>query len=300
MIYIDFQSGSHGNYLEFVCNKYLADVPCNKLPFNKLGAAHLRNYQGQAKFISGHFSANGDTCNFSNSKIISIRITELDLLNLECVSFLRSGDYGIDIDQLEHDTYNKLNNITCYRPVLKNIMDVCFNHGLDRLDESHPDCPRYILREFYKYDFKFPEKSGLIEKQKSMVYDKSNSVYLFPYNSFYDQTQFSTQIKKLADWLDLDFEKTSEFDNLHAEFLKHQPYKDCKLVCDGILAKIKSRKKKKLKKNFPKLNLLQESYLTAQIELMYNVELPKNSIWFTNCKEILDCIKETGNPELIL
>ena len=26
MIHIDFQGGAHGNYLEFVCNKFLASV----------------------------------------------------------------------------------------------------------------------------------------------------------------------------------------------------------------------------------------------------------------------------------
>lgn len=50
MIYIDFQGGAHGNYLEFVCNKFLANVSCNESPFNTLGASHSKGYIGEKKF----------------------------------------------------------------------------------------------------------------------------------------------------------------------------------------------------------------------------------------------------------
>jgi hypothetical protein len=50
MIYIDFVGGAHGNYLEFICNKFLAGVDCNELPFNALGASHDKGYKGEKQF----------------------------------------------------------------------------------------------------------------------------------------------------------------------------------------------------------------------------------------------------------
>ena len=40
--------------------------------------------------------------------------------------------------------------------------------------------------------------------------------------------------------------------------------------------------------DFPKLDLMQESYLTAHLELCYNIELPNNLQWFKSSKEVLD------------
>ena len=44
-IYIDFIGGSHGNFLEFVCNVFIAKIKtANFLPFNSAGASHNKQY----------------------------------------------------------------------------------------------------------------------------------------------------------------------------------------------------------------------------------------------------------------
>lgn len=328
MIYIDFQGGAHGNYLEFVCNKFLAKTKTEGLPFNALGASHAKTYLEPGVFVKDHYSFRqpGDTSKTTianNSNVISIQLNEADLLPLQSISLLRAGDRNIDPDQLEINTYNKWNNVN-YQWVLDNLINGFFkdqfthsyngvkdeswpnistieefktlpdwmqeecinihNLVLYKLDSDNPDCPRNILREFFKIGFKNPKHSGFIARQKNMVYDSSNDVRIFPYSCFYNTNQFITELEKLASWLEYDFKPTNEFIDLHKGFLSKQPYKDTKIHCDSILKRVKNKEEFKL----PKLNLLEESYLTAHIELCYNIELSNNLQWFKNSKEVLD------------
>ena len=328
MIFIDFQGGAHGNYLGFVCNKFLAKIKTEGLPFNTLGAAHSKKYLEPEVFENGHYSFEPPGSSYktpitNNSKVISIQLTYDDLLPLQSISLLRAGDHNINPDQLEINTYSKWNNIH-YRWVLDNlinsffkdqltnsynavkdelwpnistvaefkklpnwIQEECINiHNLTlyELDVNSPDCPRNVLREFFKIGFMYPEEAGLITQQKKIIYDPSNDVSIFPYDCFYNTDQFITELKKLASWLGYNFEPTVEFNDLHNEFLSRQPYKHSKIDCDAILERIKNKEQF----NFPKLNLLQESYLTAHLELCYNIELSNNLQWFTNSQEVLN------------
>jgi hypothetical protein len=328
MIYIDFQGGAHGNYMEFVCNKFLGKVPTKGEPFNSLGASHNKQYLDKKKFKAWHyFEFRGTKTILKNSKIISIQIIPDDLLLLSSISLLRAGDYNIDNDQLEVDTYNKLNNID-YCRVLDNlissffqsqisnsykkvkdsswppvtsledfknlpqwIQDECTNvHNLKLLEltPDMPDCPRSILREFFKIGFKHPEQAGFIIQKQKMTYDASNEVCIFPFGCFYDTEKFVYQLSKLAEWLGYDFYPDDKFYKLHNDFLQKQPYKDSKKFCDQLLEKIFNKEQFE----FPKLDLMQESYLTAQLELHYNTELPNNNIWFNNSQEIFISIKQ--------
>jgi hypothetical protein len=326
MIYIDFQGGAHGNFLEFVCNKFLANTLTGGNPFNKLGAAHDKKYLSGVKFRARHYFENLGIKNiFEHEKIISIQFCEKDLLALSSISLLRAGDHNIDNDLLHINTYNKWNNVN-YRDVLDNLLNSFFANqiqlGYDAVRDSSwpevknlsdfknlpdwiqeecnsqhnlilleltpesPDCPRNILREFFKEGFKNPSNAGFVKKQQKMKYHESNNVYVFPFGAFYDTELFSNEIKKIAIWAGFEFNITTEFIELHQEFLQRQPYKNSKSFCDLILKRINNCESFSL----PKLDLLQESYIAACVELQYNIFLPNNESWFTHSQEILDCI----------
>jgi hypothetical protein len=327
MIYIDYQGGAHGNFLEFVCNKYLAGVLCNDSPFNELGAAHAKTYHTDKKFNRGHYSDfRGVKTQLQDSKIISVQITTDDLLPLQSISLLRTGNHNIDPDQLEVGTYHKLNN-TDYRWMLDNIIhsffetqiqdsynavrdpswpqiscmddflhlpdwiqQECFNiHALRllQLDQDRPDCPRYVLREFFKIGFRDPQQAGFIQQQEKMVYDVSNNVLVFPFSCFYDTEQFMSQILRIAQWSQYSLQNEKDLLQLHNEFLKRQPYKHSKSFCDAIIDQI-------LRGEFfdlPKLDLMQESYICGQLEKHFGRELPADQVkWFENSCEILDLL----------
>jgi hypothetical protein len=145
-IFIDFLGGAHGNYLEFICNKFFNVMPAKLvdfLPFNASGASHNKpeSYNTNKVFLGLH-SIRKNTVNadkyveFNKSTsgvIVYIDIAPSDLLALSQISLLRSGDEDIDNNCLEINTYNKLNNIN-YRSVLDNIISSFFT---DQIKNSY-------------------------------------------------------------------------------------------------------------------------------------------------------------------
>jgi hypothetical protein len=321
MIYIDFQGGSHGNYLEFVCNK-LAGIKSNELPFNQYGASHTKKYQDNKIFEATHYSYDLGGPMESNAKIISIYITPTDLLPLTSISLLRAGDFQYYNDELEIKTYHKL-SISNYKSLLdmlnknfftgqiarsynnvKNekwpnvatmedfealpawIKDECLNvHKLvllPELSKTNPNCPRYILREMFKIGFKDPTNTGFISNQNNVKYNNGHDVFYFPFACFYDTKWFIKEIQAVATWANIPYNDISE---LHKEFLERQPYKNSKTVCDNLLDRILNKEIF----NLPVIDLLQESYISAQLELKFNKEIPDMmTTWFCTSKEIID------------
>ena len=125
MIHIDFQGGSHGNYLEFVCNK-IAGLTVGT-PFDLLGTSHAKTYTRKKLFYANHYSFLPKP--FVFDKIISIRVDIEDILPLLQISLLRAGVFTYDNDQLEHNTYNKLNN-RVHRQTLDAIIEGFFKNQI--------------------------------------------------------------------------------------------------------------------------------------------------------------------------
>ena len=302
MIHIDFQGGSHGNYLEFVCNIIAGVHTINELPFTQNGTAHNKSYKSKKVFYCGHYSYM--SVPFTYSKIVSIQFNVEDLLQIQQVSLLRAGEYNYDNNKLEINTFNKLNN-THYRWVLDNIIDNFFcnqiqksyiavkdqswpevnnlkdfknlpawiqdecriQHNLKLLELSSesPDCPREVLREFFQIGFENPERMGFMAQQLDVKYNESLQVHIFPFSCFYDTEQYLMEIKKLADWAELSYNCEDRIIKMHEEFLIRQPYKNSKHKCDNLLAQILTNNRVVL----PKLDLLEEAYFNAKLKWNY-------------------------------
>jgi len=305
-ICIDFQGGAHGNYLEFVCNKFLAQVrTCENLPFNKLGSSHKKQYLTEPDFKSWHFFEHrGIRTTPSNGKIISIQINYDDLLPLSLVSLLRAGDHNICPEDLEKNTYHKLNNAD-YQSILDNIINSFFlNHVKDsyaavkdpswpyvenyndflslpsnikkecvefhnlkllQFDENNPDCPRGILREFFRIGFSDPSKSGFVTAQKEkMRYSDEADVFVFPFSAFYDIKKFLHYIECVAIWANYNgIKDRKKLVELHNIFLEKQIFKNAKNKCDFL---IKNYIEKGANFSFPKLNVLEEAYIESKLD----------------------------------
>jgi hypothetical protein len=326
MIEIDFQGGMHGNYLEYICNRFLAGIDIQEsLPFNKLGASHQKTYVQPPFFKCGHFST--DSRSLTSTKVVAIKLTPEDLLPAQCVSLLRAGEYDIDPNLLEKDTYNKLNNHD-YQWVLHNLIEHYFQaqvlesycavmdpswpmihtksqfqdlpdwirhecldqHGLCLYDfsESSPDCPRYILREFFKIGFNDPDAHGFMTQQKKFRYEDSVDVYEFPFRCFYDTEKFQQQILDLGTWSGLPAVMGRDFDRIHQEFLSRQVFKDSKKRCDDLVSFIATGEDFLL----PGLNVIEEAYVDSCLEKMYNLSVPLNvNHWFDSANIIKEMIR---------
>ena len=316
-VFIDFPGGAHGNFLEYVCNRLLANVSAEGNLFNALGASHDKRYLGDPVFVADHYTY-FDEPTPVGAKVISIQIAPDDLLPFKSISLLRAADHNLDNDQLEVDTYNKLNtpiykgmldeliasfsldqvkdsynavkdeswpkvdNLADFENLPADIKKECLEtHGLQlvELSADRPDCPRYILREFFKVEFKDPNKAQVVESQKTTDYNTLDILY-FPYGAFYDLEWFKKELDVIGRWTNTNYQDPTE---LHTEFMKRQPYHESRLFCDDLLKKIVKCELFDL----PKLDLLQESYMAAVLEVAYEKECHQ-PVWFTDSKQIID------------
>ena len=296
MIQIDFQGGAHGNYLEFVCNT-MCGVTGNVLPFNSAGASHSKQYIGKKVFYADHYSYQGKDL---GEKVVSIQITNNDLLSLLQISLLRAGDYGYDNNNLEVNTYNKLNNsdyrwaldklidgffkdqvqqsynnvrdpawpdiktINDYNALPANIQHECKTvHKLElfELSENHPDCPRSVLREFFQIGFEHPDQQGFMYRQNTMIDYGTRSVCVFPFECFYNTDQFVHQLKHIASWAGIQYNQHDRIVEMHEEFLKRQPYAHSKTRCDAMVQNIIQNQPADDARD-----LLEEAYINAQLK----------------------------------
>jgi len=301
MIAIDFQGGSHGNFLEFVCNKMIGITADKTLPFNSNGAAHSKSYTGKKYFECNHYSFTPVAFPLETEAVILIKIQDQDLLPLSQISLLRAGDLGIDNDCLEIDTYHKLNTIN-YRWVLDELIDAFFTgqitksydavkdpswpavhslkdfanlpeviqaeckhiHNLElmELTEEQPHCPRHILQEFFQLGFENPDQQGFIKRQKQIQYPQHWPRFEFYFSNFYNQQKFMDNIQAIASWANISYNDWHKIENLHQEFLARQPYKHSKIQCDKIVEDLCNGINIQTK-----LTMIEEAYVNAQLKI---------------------------------
>jgi hypothetical protein len=277
LIPIDFVAGSHGNFLEVVLNSLFGfvDDQCN--PFNELGASHTKSqdYFQQRRFVARHWFETAHSLN-QYPRAISIQFDQDDLLVLSSVSLFRAGDLGIDNNLLEIDTVKKLRN-QYYESLLEEILQ-----AYPFLDPGITDVPRNILREFFKYGFRNPNSNGYWKKQQSMQY--TQPVFVFKFKNFYDVARFKGTVVSLSEFLELPVKMHDNLDLLHEKFLLLNPYVAHKEQCDKIIQSVITD----IHADIPSLTLLQESYINAELENIYQKEMPfHDSKYFTSTKDVL-------------
>ena len=110
MIPIIFYAGTHGNFTEFVLNKILhGDQIYRTNPLGVLGTSHAQlddaNYLSHKTFVCYH----PEHFDFILSQpFIKINFDSSEDLFVIQLSLKRGADHGIDLDHLEHMTYQKL------------------------------------------------------------------------------------------------------------------------------------------------------------------------------------------------
>jgi hypothetical protein len=223
---IDFISGSHGNYLEFILTKLMFPEELPASPFNNLGASHNKNYTRKVFFAEHWFLTEEGKKTIPND-IISIRFTADDLLILMSVSLLRAGDQNIHNNELHINTYNKLSG--CYKDTLNNIL-TSYKDNLSEVNENNPNIPRNILREFFKFGFCDPSNSGFIKELSKLTYTSKQKVYYFPYSSFLSTDKFLTEISRVGKFFNLDYQPY-DLRPLHEKFLSNYQFISIKKNC---------------------------------------------------------------------
>ena len=290
-ILIDFVAGTHGHFLEFVLNQGFGYVDTLEDPFTSLGTSHkkLHGYHESKMFIADHWSECQSPKIKIANKIISIRFATDDLLTVSSVSLLRAGDMNIDNNDLEHNTYNKLNN-KYYRSVLDLIQR---SYPELQITQVNSSIPRNILREFYKFGFRDPKINGYWLKLQQLIYSDNQDVFYFDFKNFYDKQKFIAGLNDIQNFVGEKFCFDHNIVALHEKFLNLNPYKDHKNVCDNLIKHVQQNKNCEI----PKLTLFQESYMNAKLELLYNKEMPFHDLnYFTSTKDVLQYIETRAPP----
>jgi len=260
---IDFVAGSHGNFLEYVCNRFIVGHEIDYLPFNNLGASHINIRKNNFSFSARHFSL----LNLPKQKsVVKISFTGDDLLLLSSGCFLRAGDSNIDVRLLEINTFNKLSN-GFFNSVVDQINTSYSEHVY--LSNSTPDCPRHILREFFKFGFKTPELNGLLTDLNKFSYQQGANVFEFKFEYFYDTKMFVQELSKLAQWYNKPLD-TDGLKELHCDFMSRQIFRNDKIQCDMLIDSISNKQIVTI----PSLSVLQESYINGNLENLYQIEMP--------------------------
>jgi len=287
MISIDFVPGSHGHFLEYVCNKYIMGQSIDFNPFNSIGASHAKfdneNYNKNKHFRALHYSI--ENIDRSDS-VLRITVEHDDLLMLTAVTFLRAGDSNINLNDLQHNTYNILSNSKYFSWLVDSLNKSYPNL---KMSADNPNCPRHILREFFKFGFTHPEQNGLILEYNKLSYPSDIKCFDFSYKSFYNKQLFYKNLDKIADWVgrtcSLDIN-----DTIWDTFYSKQIFRNYKSHCNKIINCIANKEGLAI----PNLDLLQESYINGVLEKQYNIEMPFNQEkYFTNTTEIIKhlCLK---------
>jgi len=280
---IYFQGGTHGNFLEFFLNQFLANVSMHQdTPFAANGAAHNKRYAEEPVF-----KCQEGPHNLDQGKVIVIQAQHEDLLPLLCISFLRTGDFGVDPERLHEDTWEIMDNRD-YRPVRDHIKSMFFTDTDEKFDEENPNCPKRILREYFKLGFKNQESIPYIVSHAT-----SDDVFVFPYIEFYNTSKFMIRVNMLADWLDMP-KPSNMMDTLklHSDFLSRQIYRNVKKDADRVVTDVLNNKEF----DIPNLNVIQQGYVDHCIEEATGIEMPTdNNNWFTTSQEIHKHIEERKN-----
>lgn len=290
IIPIDFVAGSHGHFLEVTLNKFFGFTPVFD-SFTATGTSHVATvqYLKSRVFDADHWYRTPEKIQ-NVDKVISIRFDHNSLLLLSSLSLLRSTDRNIDNNQLEIDTYNKLNNKD-----YKNTLDcILKSYPFLSVDQNNSSIPRNVLREFYKFGFIDHTINGLWIEQQTMRYLPDTKVFYFDFENFYNLEKFNAALVELEQFVGVKFNFCSEFVDSYNKFLSFIPYQTHKEQCDQIVQSVVDQRSESI----PPLTLFQESYINAQLEKIYKKEMPFHDLtYFTSTEDVLQYIM-TDAPDL--
>jgi len=236
-----------------------------------------------------------------NTKIIRIIVNTDDLLPMICTSFSTPSHNGCMPENLETNTYNKLANQD-HQPILDSLQlyfndsDVIDSYNnvkaeewpnietvqdfLDlpahiqrecqetygikpyKLTQETPDCPRHVLRDFFRNIFLTADTVPYITQQHQIAYHDSNDIFVFPYSSFLDKQSFLDAIDRVAKWSNYQVNYTQELNKLYDDFAGTQNYLLEKIRCDNIVKSINNNESY----NLTDLNVISEAYISTKID----------------------------------
>lgn len=187
MIHLDFFSGSHGHFLEYVINTWLFKGPRVTNIFTTLGSSHMirRNadYMDHRIIVADHYSEFNRPCKLP-SKIVRITINQ---------------DWANWIYQIN---------------VLARAGDIPLEKKLELTSETVRNTPQALRNEWYA---KFTQSDHMYTLPGNWNFPEVLA-YDFPMESLFDHTEFYKELYRLSSYLEITFTPDQELADLLTEF----------------------------------------------------------------------------------
>lgn len=274
MIEIDFHPGLHGNFLNYSINALDPTVRINN-PFTENGTSHIPF----KRVISKCWHYTFYDIPLESKDIISITAEEDDTLLVNSLFYSRVGDYGFNLKDLNinfYSTHKKVPGSELYFALLKK----CYNVDVKKTDSVS----RGILREFFKFsflDYSTHPHYSIIQKQKQA---HSESVLEINFKKLYTFETYIETLTQIIQYFNLEYSVDLEYyQPLWLSFIKKIDAIRWNIDAHNVFESIQKMEHRPID-----FNLLQESWLNARLEIVYNKEMPfKQEQYFTNTEEII-------------
>jgi hypothetical protein len=212
------------------------------------------------------------------------------LLN-KLIEGFSQGQLKASYNAIKDPSWPDIESADDYYDLPEHIRNECEQeHGMIvfELSAKRPNCPRNVLREFFKFGFKNPAQHGYMLEQARMIYANPDQVVYIPFSSFYNASELGKEFYKLVKHFDLIWDPWT-LGSLQKKFASKQKYANSLIKCKQLLELILDDKEMKI----PKLSLLEESYIEAIIETQTGCSLPTNNVeWYTDINELRSHFKK--------
>jgi hypothetical protein len=209
MTYLDFFSGSHGHFLEYVINTWLFKSPRVSNIFTEHGSCHrIRN----------------NTAYMAHRIVEAAHYTEFDISKNIPTKLIR-----INFNQ---DWTNWIYQIN----VMSRAGDIPLEKKLKLIPESVRNSPAKLRNEWYA---KFNSTVAGYPLPDNWRWPDA-AVFEFGMESLFDLVEFYSELYRLAEFLEITFVPDQELSDLLEEFLTRnqgwQHYKECKQLVHAAIA----------------------------------------------------------------
>lgn len=271
MIHIDFTGGLHGNFLSYSIN---ALDPINRIdsPFTSIGTSH-KPYK---KILADAQHYTFYKIPFESTDIISITANDEDCLLVNLLFYSRVGDHNFDLKNFNVNFYDQLKD-TPFKDTIKHL-NSSYNIDISKTNSVS----RGLLREYFKFNYIDYKKNNILEQVHNQIYP--TDVLKINFKEFYTFESYIKILTQVINRFELEYVIDIDwYQQLWTEFINKVDAIWWNTDAMETLYAVQQGKSKPID-----FNLLQESWLNARLEVVYNKEMPFNQEqYFSDTADII-------------
>jgi hypothetical protein len=262
---IDFDSGMHGHFLEYICNKYIFNVFPQQTPFFSNGSSHAINldqqYQQNKKITSGHFTSQWLGCK--------------PIPDIKKIIYIKPNRdfYIVNLINVFHRCFKTGNHKDIYaKTILEWHFDIILkNHNT----QNHMAIRTDLFDKFGKFNNLIPVYSDRFD---------------FDFGSFFNFTQFLTSLQELSKFLNHTLILSSDLYKDWQTFIDKNDGYQTHLLVDELLKKIVNNQSCKIPNDVFVHAYL--NYNLSNIFRLYDGQLHDNEEYPADTSEIHKIIQD--------